>query len=727
MAIPRLELIAILIGTRAAQFVMTQLDIVNIILWSDSKCALHWIKNHSNLLPRFVQNRVEEIRKMRFIFRYIPSEDNPVDVATRGLNPKQLRSFTPWWHGPSWLVKGEISWPQWEYDFDNNDEPEEITIAEVSRICKDHNFQFIDSKHDKLWRSTSRLVNSELPETSKYPIYLPRHNPITELLILHQHENLCHAGIAHTLSELRSRFWIPKGRTEVKRIINRCRICKRWNSRSFKLPPMASLPETRVNRSRAFALLAWIILALFQSKAIACQQKGGSLMTQVNVSNSLAKGGMTWKNIISKAPWQGGIYERLIGLTKNALRRAIGRKFLAERELVTLIAEVEGILNTRPLTYANFDDCVIIRPIDFILPNASLHLPINEVYNRQEEFIPYRLDTREKLVRHWESTLKTLNVFWEIRRTEYLTSLRERTQREITSSKGAQKRTPKKGEIVLLNESGIPRGMWKLLRIKDIKIDKDGKVRNVQVETPTGKLLDRPINVLYPLEVNEEEIHFEPNKKENMKIPETEQNTEELQEPIAMRTRSNTKRQSRSKEVSKSNLMVLLLSVSMLYTLMIPVKAKKECQWKTGIPFNIPEKWNCEEITAQNSSLLQVNVYARSPITVPAIKCNNITRTVCTKAFLWFSLSVISDQTTTSAPSSETCRDLYDQKQINGSKLAQIFHNKWTTTNQVHYYYGWLGVRCQSTTNLVLTEGEVFLYDGNGSVSDFETAENCIT
>lgn len=181
-------------------------------------------------------------------------------------------------------------------------------------------------------------------------------------------------------------------------------------------------------------------------------------------------------------------------------------------------------------------------------------------------------------MRHWESTLKTLNVFWEIWRTEYLTSLRERTQREITSSKGAQKRTPRKGEIVLLNESGIPRGMWKLLRIKDIKIDKDGKVRNVQVETPTGKLLDRPINVLYPLEVNDEEIHLKPNKKENMKIPEAEQNTEELQEPIAMRTRSNTKRQSRLKE----------------------------------------------------------------------------------------------DKTTTTAPSSETCRDLHDQGQINGNKQAPL-------------------------------------------------------
>uniref|UniRef100_A0A1I7VP71 DUF1758 domain-containing protein n=1 Tax=Loa loa TaxID=7209 RepID=A0A1I7VP71_LOALO len=111
MTIPRLELMAILIGTRAAQFVMTQLDLTNIkvILWSDSKCALHWIKNHSNLLPRFVQNRVEEIRRTKFTFRYIPSEENPVEVATRGLNPKQLRGFMTWWHGPSWLVQDETS------------------------------------------------------------------------------------------------------------------------------------------------------------------------------------------------------------------------------------------------------------------------------------------------------------------------------------------------------------------------------------------------------------------------------------------------------------------------------------------------------------------------------------------------------------------------------------------------------------------------------------------
>uniref|UniRef100_A0A1I7V6A5 Integrase catalytic domain-containing protein n=1 Tax=Loa loa TaxID=7209 RepID=A0A1I7V6A5_LOALO len=117
MTIPRLELMAILIGTRAAQFVMTQLGLINI----------------------------KEIRRTKFTFRYIPSEENPVDVATRGLNPKQLRGFMPWWHGPSWLVQGGTSWPQWEYDFDNNDEPKEITITEVLRMRKDHNLQFIDA------------------------------------------------------------------------------------------------------------------------------------------------------------------------------------------------------------------------------------------------------------------------------------------------------------------------------------------------------------------------------------------------------------------------------------------------------------------------------------------------------------------------------------------------------------------------------------------------------
>ncbi|VDM93290.1 unnamed protein product [Onchocerca ochengi] len=47
----------------------------------------------------FVQNRGEEIRKAKFAFRYIPSEQNPVDIASKGLSPSKLRNSNQWWKG----------------------------------------------------------------------------------------------------------------------------------------------------------------------------------------------------------------------------------------------------------------------------------------------------------------------------------------------------------------------------------------------------------------------------------------------------------------------------------------------------------------------------------------------------------------------------------------------------------------------------------------------------
>lgn len=70
ISIPRLELLSVLIGVQAAYFVLKQLEVkdIPVSLWSNLKCALFWIKNYSKLLPRFVQNRVGEIRRADFIF-----------------------------------------------------------------------------------------------------------------------------------------------------------------------------------------------------------------------------------------------------------------------------------------------------------------------------------------------------------------------------------------------------------------------------------------------------------------------------------------------------------------------------------------------------------------------------------------------------------------------------------------------------------------------------------
>ena len=60
--------------------------------------------------------------------------------------------------------------------------------------------------------------------------------------------------------------------------------------------------------------------------------------------------GIQWNFTTAFTPWQGGFYEHLIGLVKQSLRKGKGRKLLYWDKLLTLLTEVEAIVNTRPLT-----------------------------------------------------------------------------------------------------------------------------------------------------------------------------------------------------------------------------------------------------------------------------------------------------------------------------------------------------------------------------------------
>ena len=65
--------------------------------------------------------------------------------------------------------------------------------------------------------------------------------------------------------------------------------------------------------------------------------------------------GISWKYTTAMAPWQGGFYERLVDLVKQGLRKGIGRKLLSWDKLITMITEVEAIIDTCPLTYVYGD------------------------------------------------------------------------------------------------------------------------------------------------------------------------------------------------------------------------------------------------------------------------------------------------------------------------------------------------------------------------------------
>ena len=62
-----------------------------------------------------------------------------------------------------------------------------------------------------------------------------------------------HNGVRSTLAELRSRFWVPKGRQVVKRVISRCVPCEKIEGKSFTQPTTASLPEFRVRPALPFS------------------------------------------------------------------------------------------------------------------------------------------------------------------------------------------------------------------------------------------------------------------------------------------------------------------------------------------------------------------------------------------------------------------------------------------------------------------------------------------
>lgn len=70
---------------------------------------------------------------------------------------------------------------------------------------------------------------------------------MTRLLVIDVHEKLGHgSGVQHVLTELRSRFWIIKGRRVVLNIVNACTECRRRFTTKIGSQMMAPLPNSRL-------------------------------------------------------------------------------------------------------------------------------------------------------------------------------------------------------------------------------------------------------------------------------------------------------------------------------------------------------------------------------------------------------------------------------------------------------------------------------------------------
>ena len=233
--------------------------------------------------------------------------------------------------------------------------------------------------------------------------------------------------------------------------------------------------------------------------------------------------GVKWNFIVELAPWMGGFYERLVGLVKRALRKTINRKLLSFIQLQTVLKEVEAVVNSRPLVYVSgdIDSTITLSPKHFLTLNPNTGIP--ELEDDYLDYSPYE-STAERLLNIWKKGQKLLNMFWKIWRDEYLLSLRERTQSTLKSRRIQSHFSPSVDDVVLIKDD-IPRGCWRVGKVLRLVTSRDGCVRSAKVALPSGRVIARPLNLLYPIEVCEAASKMCENGEENTPLPSEQEST----------------------------------------------------------------------------------------------------------------------------------------------------------------------------------------------------------
>jgi len=142
-----------------------------------------------------------------------------------------------------------------------------------------------------------------------------------------------------------------------------------------------------------------------------------------DIKEALGCQGVDWQFIPKWTPWYGGFWEHLIGLTKQAIRKTVGRAFISLQQLQKIVVEIESILNDRPLNYVNSDlrDPQPLSPSHLLYGRRIQQVP-RPLNDQEDETDPSfvdgmdlrkRVDKLTQLIGHFSSRWKR----------EYLTSL----------------------------------------------------------------------------------------------------------------------------------------------------------------------------------------------------------------------------------------------------------------------------------------------------------------
>lgn len=409
---------------------------------------------------------------------------------------------------------------------------------------------FLDG--ERVMRMHGRISACQYASTdAQNPIILPKDHHITKLIVKSYHQRYHHRNHETVLNELRQVFRIPKLRGVFRKVKADCQTCKIQRANPMP-PPMADLPNGRLaaytrpfsyvgvdyfgpmtvavgrrNEKRWGVLITCLtiravhlevahslsadscIMALrtFMARrgvpiqiysdrgtnfVAANKELSEALreMDQQQVIQEITSQHTEWTFIPPASPHMGGAWERLIQTVKANLQKMLPMRRPSDEVLRNTLAEIENLINSRPLTYVPVDDpdAPVLTPNHFILGSSSGLKPAS------------RMDDRALILRRsWRESQREADLFWQRWLRDYLPELTKRTK-WFSDVKAIEV-----DDIVVIVDPDLPRNCWLKGRIIAVKQAKDGHVRSATVQTKMG-IYERPATKIAVLDVRREEL-----------------------------------------------------------------------------------------------------------------------------------------------------------------------------------------------------------------------------
>jgi hypothetical protein len=394
---------------------------------------------------------------------------------------------------------------------------------------------------------------SEFSYNKKHPILLISKHHFTKILVRYEHLRLLHAGPLLLLSTLREQWWPLGARSLVRKTVYDCVTCARFKGQTLS-PIMGNLPSSRLDSGYPFirtgvdyagpilvlnrkgrgarltksyiclfvcfltrAIHLELVSGLSTEDYILCLKRfisrrgkpdsiysdnaknfvGAEKQLSVFLENKsqeiidfAANDGIKFHFIPVNSAHFGGLWENSVKSCKGHLRRVVGNARLTFEELITVLSQIEAILNSRPMSPLSSDptDLSPLTPGYFLIGRP---LTAPATHDDLTDATTSRLDRYrrvEQLRQH----------FWRRWSKEYVSELQLRTKWKTHHDDIAL------DSLALIKDDNLPPLKWRLGRVTRVFPGTDGISRVAELRTTSG-LTRRAFSRICPLPLQPED------------------------------------------------------------------------------------------------------------------------------------------------------------------------------------------------------------------------------